>query len=151
MKISGSIALVTGFNRGIGRHFAEQLLERGTAKVYAIARRPELVDIPGVETLRLDTTDPQSVADVAAVASDTTLLINNAGVSTFTDFVTGDLANIRLEMETHYFGTLNVVRAFATTLEKNGGGAIVNVLSGCRGSPMSAPTPTVAPKPPSGA
>ncbi|MFC4022186.1 short-chain dehydrogenase, partial [Micromonospora sp. GCM10011542] len=35
MKITGSVALVTGANRGIGRHFTQQLLERGAAKVYA--------------------------------------------------------------------------------------------------------------------
>ena len=66
MKISGSVALVTGANRGIGREFARHLLERGATKVYATARRPELVDVPGVETLRLDITDPASVAAAAA-------------------------------------------------------------------------------------
>ena len=58
MQISGSIALVTGANRGLGREFAVQLLERGATKVYAAARRPELIDIPGVEPLRIDITDP---------------------------------------------------------------------------------------------
>jgi NAD(P)-dependent dehydrogenase (short-subunit alcohol dehydrogenase family) len=129
MKISGSIALVTGANRGIGRHFALQLLERGAAKVYATARNPELIDLPGVATLPLDITKPQSVAAAAAAAQDVTLLINNAGISTYQNLVTGDLAKIRLEMDTHYFGTLNAVRAFAPVLATNGGGAILNVLS----------------------
>lgn len=40
MKITGSVALVTGANRGIGRHFAQQLLHRGATKVYATARTP---------------------------------------------------------------------------------------------------------------
>lgn len=129
MNISGSTALVTGANRGIGRHFADQLLRRGAAKVYATARRPELVDVPGVEVLRLDITDPASVEAAAEAARDVTLLVNNAGVSTLTDLVTGDLDAIRLEMDTHYYGTLNVVRAFAPVLAANGGGAILNVLS----------------------
>lgn len=129
MKISGSIALVTGANRGIGRHFALQLRERGATKVYATARHPERVDIPGVEVLRIDITDPASVVAAAAVAADVSLLINNAGISTYQNLITGDLAKIRLEMETHYFGTLNVVRAFAPILAANGGGAILNVLS----------------------
>ena len=51
MRISGSIALVTGANRGLGREFATQLLARGATKVYATARRPSLVDVPGVEVL----------------------------------------------------------------------------------------------------
>ncbi|GAA2984812.1 SDR family oxidoreductase [Streptosporangium longisporum] len=129
MKITDSVALVTGANRGIGRHFALQLLQRGAAKVYATARTPELVDIPGVHVLRLDVTDPASVAAAAADAGDVTLLINNAGVATHQNLVTGELEKIRLEMETHYFGTLSVVRAFAPVLARNGGGAIMNVMS----------------------
>lgn len=129
MKIPGSVALVTGANRGLGRHFAQQLLDRGAAKVYATARTPGLIDLPGVEVLALDITDPDSVAAAAEAAPDVTLLVNNAGVSTMQNLVTGDLSKIRLEMETHYFGTLGVVRAFAPVLARGGGGAILNVLS----------------------
>jgi len=129
MDITGSVALVTGANRGLGRQFAQQLLERGATKVYATSRRPELVDVPGVEVLRLDVTDPESIAAAAAAAGDVTLLVNNAGITTRSDLVTGDLADVRLEMETHFFGTLGVVRAFAPVLARNGGGAIANVLS----------------------
>ena len=129
MKINDAVALVTGANRGLGRHFAEQLLRRGAAKVYATARRPHLVDLPGVEVLPLDITDPASVAAAAKAAQDVTLLINNAGVSMMQNLVTGDPAKIRLEMDTHFFGTLEVVRAFAPVLAANGGGAIMNVLS----------------------
>lgn len=126
MEINGAVALVTGANRGLGRHFSQQLLARGAAKVYATARRPELIDIPGVEVLPLDITDPASIAAVAEAAPDVTLLINNAGVSTYTNLVTGDLDKIRLELDTHFWGTLGMIRAFAPRL---GGGAILNVLS----------------------
>ena len=129
MDITGSVALVTGANRGLGRQFAEQLLERGAAKVYATSRRPELVDVPGVEVLRVDITDPGSVAAAAAAAGDVSLLVNNAGITTGANLVTGDLAEVRREMDTHFFGTLGVVRAFAPVLARNGGGGIVNVLS----------------------
>ncbi|MDG4795850.1 SDR family oxidoreductase [Micromonospora sp. WMMD1082] len=129
MKISGSVALVTGANRGLGRHFAEQLLARGAAKVYATARDPQRIDVPGVHRLRLDITDPHQVAAAAEAAGDVTLLVNNAGISTGSNLVTGDLELIRQEMETHYYGTLGVVRAFAPALGRNGGGAILNVLS----------------------
>ncbi|GAB4055142.1 SDR family oxidoreductase [Catellatospora paridis] len=129
MDINGSVALVTGANRGIGRHFAQQLLERGATKVYATARNAALVDLPGVQVLRLDITDPASVAAAAAAASDVTLLINNAGVLTGQNLVTGELDKIRLEMDTHFYGTLAMVRAFAPVLAANRGGAILNVLS----------------------
>jgi NAD(P)-dependent dehydrogenase (short-subunit alcohol dehydrogenase family) len=129
MQIAGSVALVTGANRGLGRKFAQALLERGAAKVYAAARNPDTIDIPGVTPLALDITDPTSVAAAAAIAGDVTLLVNNAGSSTQATLSDGDLADIRLEMETHYFGTLATTQAFAPILAANGGGAILNVLS----------------------
>lgn len=129
MQIEGSVALVTGANRGIGRALAQELVDRGASKVYAAARHPEQIDLPGVVPLRLDITTPEQVAEAARVASDTTLLINNAGVSTYAPLVTGDLSDIRREMDTNYLGTLSVVRAFAPVLAANGGGAILNVLS----------------------
>ncbi len=127
MNITGSTALVTGANRGLGRHFASQLLERGATKVYATARNPELVDLPGATLLPLDITDPTSVAAAAAAAGDVDLLVNNAGVSTYQNLVTGDLDKIRLELDTHFWGTLSAIRAFAPVLAGNGGGAILNV------------------------
>ena len=125
---SNTVALVTGANRGLGQRFAQQLVERG-AKVYAAARKPESITQRGVIPLQLDVTDPESVARAAASATDITLLINNAGSSTGADLLRADLAKIRLEMETHFFGTLNVTRAFADHLKANGGGAVLNVLS----------------------
>ena len=129
MQIAGSVALVTGANRGLGRRFTQALLDRGAAKVYATARNPGAVDIPGAIPLALDITDPASVAAAAEMAGDVTLLINNAGTLTGAGLLDGDLADIRLEMDTHYFGTLSVTRAFAPILAGNGGGAILNVLS----------------------
>jgi NAD(P)-dependent dehydrogenase (short-subunit alcohol dehydrogenase family) len=129
MKLQGSVALVTGANRGLGRHFAQQLLDRGAARVYATARDPRRVDLPGADVLALDITDPASVAAAASAAPDVSLLVNNAGVSTAQDLVTGDLTQIRLELDTNLFGTLNMVRAFAPVLAAQGGGGILNVLS----------------------
>jgi len=126
MHISGSIALVTGANRGLGRQFAVQLLERGAAKVYATARQPELITIPGVVTLPLDITDAASVAAAAAAADDVNLLVNNAGVAFGADLVTGDLDKLRQEMDANFWGALSVIRAFAPQLADGG---ILNVLS----------------------
>ncbi|MBF8188689.1 SDR family oxidoreductase [Nonomuraea sp. K274] len=129
MELSGSIALVTGANRGIGREFARQLLDRGAAKVYATARDATKITVPGVEALSLDITDPDAVAAAAEKAGDVTLLVNNAGIANAEKAVTGDLSRMRAEMETNVFGTLSMIRAFAPVLARHGGGAIANVLS----------------------
>ncbi|MFL5995712.1 MAG: SDR family oxidoreductase [Streptomyces sp.] len=128
MDLSASTVLVTGANRGLGRALAAELLSRG-ASVYAAARNPDHVDLTGVTPIALDVTDPASVAAAAKTTGDVTVLINNAGSSTGTDLLAGDLDNIRLEMDTHYYGTLSVVRAFAPQIAANGGGAILNILS----------------------
>jgi NAD(P)-dependent dehydrogenase (short-subunit alcohol dehydrogenase family) len=128
MKIAGTTALVTGANRGLGRHLTTELIARG-ATVYAGARDPASVDVPGARAVALDITDPASVAAAAHRAGGVTLLINNAGSSTGTDLLHGDLDNIRLEMDTHYYGTLSVIRAFAPLITANGGGSILNILS----------------------
>ncbi|WP_413812550.1 SDR family oxidoreductase [Streptomyces sp. OE57] len=128
MDLSASTVLVTGANRGLGRALAAELLARG-ATVYAGARNPDQVDLPGAKPIALDITDPASVAAAAQATGDVTVLINNAGSATGTDLLTGDLDNIRLELDTHYYGTLSVVRAFAPQIAANGGGAILNILS----------------------
>ena len=86
MKIAGSTAFVTGANRGLGRALAAELIARG-ARVYAGARQPESVDIPGAIPVAIDITDPASVAAAAALAGDVNLLINNAGISTGTSLL----------------------------------------------------------------
>jgi NAD(P)-dependent dehydrogenase (short-subunit alcohol dehydrogenase family) len=128
MRIEGSTALVTGANRGLGRRLAEELLARG-AKVYAGARNPGSVGLAGVIPIALDITDPASVAAAADATGDVSLLVNNAGSSTGAGLLDGSLADIELEMNTHFFGTLAMTRAFAPQLAAAGGGAILNVLS----------------------
>src|SRR5579863_4151256 len=128
MEITGQTALVTGANRGLGRHLAAQLRDRG-ARVYAAARHPQTVDLPGVTPLALDITDPDSVAAAADATGDVAILVNNAGASTGAPLLTGDLAEIRLELDTHFLGTLSVIRAFAPQLAARGNSAVLNVLS----------------------
>jgi len=130
MRIDGSVALVTGANRGLGQAFARELVGRGAAKVYGAARNPAAVTEPGVTPIGLDITDAERVAQVAAQCADVTLLVNNAGVLKYSTFIGApDTGAARLEMETNYFGTLSMCRAFAPVLAAHGGGAIVNMLS----------------------
>jgi NAD(P)-dependent dehydrogenase (short-subunit alcohol dehydrogenase family) len=131
MQIAGSTALVTGANRGLGRRFAEELLARG-ATVFAAARNPDSIDLPGVIPVQLDVTDEASIASAAAAIEahgGLSILINNAGSSTGAALLDGDLSDVRLEMDTHFFGTLNVIRAFAPQLAAHESSAVLNVLS----------------------
>lgn len=123
-----STVFVTGANRGFGRHLAMQLVERG-ATVYAAARRPETISIAGVHPIELDITDQASIERAAELAPATTILINNAGIATGASMLTGPLSEIRREFDTNVFGTLAITRALVPTIETNGGGAILNVLS----------------------
>ncbi|MGV9214258.1 SDR family oxidoreductase [Micromonospora sp. RB23] len=125
MRINGSTALVTGANRGLGKAFVEALLARG-ATVYATARRLESIDIPGAVPLQMDITDQSSIEAAAATVGDLGILINNAGTSTEAPLLGPSLDNIRKDLDTNFWGTLNVTRAFAPKLA---GGAILNVIS----------------------
>jgi NAD(P)-dependent dehydrogenase (short-subunit alcohol dehydrogenase family) len=130
MKIRDSVAFVTGANRGIGLAFVQELLAGGARKVYAAARQPERITLAGVERVRLDVTNPEDVAAAARQCTDVNLLINNAGIALRTGFLAPDSVEAaRSEMETNYYGPLLLSRAFAPVLAKNGGGAIVNLLS----------------------
>lgn len=149
MELKNTVAVVTGANRGLGRHLSAQLVECG-AKVYGSARRPEAVDVPGVIPLRLDVMDEASIQEAARVASDATLLINNAGISTGATLIGGDVDEVRREMETNFFGPLAATRAFAPVIEGNGGGAVLNVLSALSWFHPSASAPTRPPRPPPG-
>src|SRR6202453_2741226 len=130
MNVKDSVVLVTGANRGLGLEFAKQALRRGAAKVYATARDPSKIALAGVVPMRLDVTNPVEVAAVAANCKDVTMLINNAGIGRIGGIVEGDLAPLlREQLATQLFRMLHVSRAFAGILGKNGGGAILNILS----------------------
>ena len=130
MNIEGSVALVTGANRGLGRAFTEALLAGGAAKVYSAARNASAVSDTRVTPIRLDVTSPTDIAAAIKSCPDVTLLINNAGVMLKTPMLAEESeAAMRREMEVNVFGVLAMTRAFAPILTCNGGGAIVNMLS----------------------
>lgn len=130
MKIENANVLITGANRGIGLAFARAALARGARKVYAGARNPLSVTLPGVVPIRLDVNSPADVTSAAQQASDVTLVINNAGIAQYGGMLAADAeASLRQLLETNVFGVLRVSRAFAPVLAANGGGALLNVAS----------------------
>lgn len=135
MKLQNATALVTGANRGIGRAMVQALLNAGVQKVYATARdRHSLealkaVDPTRVIPLQVDITDRNLVSRLTEQAPDVNLLINNAGVLSFGNILETSLEVIHQQFDVNFYGTLNMARAFVSVLERNGGGAIVNLLT----------------------
>lgn len=138
MNVRGSTALVTGANRGIGKAIADELLDRGAARVYAAVRDPSSVKDPRLTAVRLDVTEPAGFQALAAQLSDVTLVVNNAGIGRPATPLQATLEDARAELETNYLSLIASTQAFAPVLAANGGGAVVNVLSIV--SWMAAPT-----------
>ncbi len=130
MNLQNSVVFITGANRGLGLAFAQAALAAGARKVYAAARDPATVTLPGVTPVQLDVTNPTQIAAAVAACPDVTLLVNNSGISRGSSFLGTDaMAAARAEFETNFFGPWAVAQAFAPVLQANGGGAVLNVLS----------------------
>jgi NAD(P)-dependent dehydrogenase (short-subunit alcohol dehydrogenase family) len=133
MNLEQSVALVTGANRGIGRALVQALGAANVAKVYAAARNVQKLNGSGndrrVVPLAIDVTDERSIAAVVERAGDVTLLINNAGVLDFGSVLDAPQQAFERNFDTNFYGVLGMSRAFAPVIERNGGGAIVNILT----------------------
>jgi NAD(P)-dependent dehydrogenase (short-subunit alcohol dehydrogenase family) len=128
--IKGSVVLITGASGAIAQALIAALTARGAAKIYAAAR-----DISGITAsahllpIKMDVTSDDDVKKAAAVATDVTLLINNAGVNHNTSLMTApDMSIAREEIEANYLAPLRLTRAFAPVLIKNHG-AVLNMLT----------------------
>ncbi len=127
-EIKGSVVLVTGANRGIGKAYVDSLLKRGAKKIYAGVRNMETTDVFKSEVVipvHIDITDLTLVAKASEICKDVNLLINNAGICHFVRTIEA----ARDEFETNCLGTWAMCQAFAPVLAENGGGAIANMLS----------------------
>jgi NAD(P)-dependent dehydrogenase (short-subunit alcohol dehydrogenase family) len=130
MQITGSIALVTGGNRGLGKAFVQALLDAGARKVYVGTRKPLETGDPRIQPIKLDVTSAQEIEAAARACQDVTILLNNAGVaSDGPHLAISSIDAARQEIETNYLGLVALSQAFAPILKQNGGGALVNMLS----------------------
>jgi NAD(P)-dependent dehydrogenase (short-subunit alcohol dehydrogenase family) len=130
MNIKDSVVFISGANRGLGLQFAREAMARGAKKVYAGVRDPSTVEIPGVVAIKLDVTNAEDVRAAAKACSDVTLLINNAGIVRVGGVTQeGAAATLREQLDTNLFGMQAMGEAFAPALGRNGGGAMLNILS----------------------
>jgi NAD(P)-dependent dehydrogenase (short-subunit alcohol dehydrogenase family) len=130
MKLDNAVVLITGANRGLGLAFAREALARGARKVYAAARDPASVTLAGVVPIKLDVTKPEDIAAAALACADVTLLVNNAGIAATGGFLADDaVESAKRHFDTNVYGIVRTSQAFAPVLARNGGGAILNVLS----------------------
>jgi NAD(P)-dependent dehydrogenase (short-subunit alcohol dehydrogenase family) len=129
VSVQGSVALVTGGQRGIGKAFADELLARGAAKVYVTAREPKPSSDPRIVPLALEVTDDASVAALAAQISDVTIVVNNAGAGGSGPLLQSSLEDIEQVFDVNVFGPIRIAQAFAPQLKANGGGALIDIHS----------------------
>jgi NAD(P)-dependent dehydrogenase (short-subunit alcohol dehydrogenase family) len=138
-KLQNKIILITGANRGIGKSLVKAALAKGASKIYATSR--DLKNMPDFEDnrvvpLELDITNNDLIAHIASIASDTQVLINNAGILSPGTVLDGDTEGREKDMAVNYFATINMMRAFAPVLEKNTPARIVNIASIAAYSPL---------------
>lgn len=131
MNIKGSVALVTGANRGLGAAFVRALLAAGASKVYAAARNPSSITIEsGIVPVRLDVTSPDEAEELARKLGDVNLLINNAGIGGSGSILSpSSIDLLRDQFETNAVGPLRVTQAFAPILATHNSSAVINVIS----------------------
>ena len=128
--IKGKRVLITGANRGLGKAFAEICIQNGASKIYAAARDPSSINGDQLTPVQMDVTSNKDVDAAAAACGDVDILINNAGVMlTSPVLAANSLKSLSQEIDVNVVGMLRVSKAFAPILARNGGGAIINILS----------------------
>jgi NAD(P)-dependent dehydrogenase (short-subunit alcohol dehydrogenase family) len=141
MHIEGKSVLITGANRGIGAELVRAFLRHRIGKVYAAARQPSSLPEHAdarVVPVQLDITKPTEVTAAASMIGPVDIVINNAGIMTYSGVLTASSAELAADLDVNYFGTLRVLQAFAPALEKRGGGLIANIISLAGLAPLSA-------------
>jgi NAD(P)-dependent dehydrogenase (short-subunit alcohol dehydrogenase family) len=132
-----SVWFITGASRGMGTQFARAALAVGHS-VVATGRDPERVraavgDHERLLALALDITDGEDSAHAVEAAVEKfgriDVLVNNAGnfQAGFFEEITSD--QFRAQMETNFFGSLNVTRAVLPIMRAQSSGHVVTITS----------------------
>lgn len=135
-EINNQVAVVTGANRGIGKERVKSLIQHGAKKVYLAVRNTastkDLINEYGskVQPIQADLTNPNDIIQLANTASDTTLVINNAGVLELSNPLNVNFEHaLNKEINVNVFGLVRMAQAFTPVLEKNKRGAFVQLNS----------------------
>ncbi|WP_308259214.1 SDR family oxidoreductase [Pseudonocardia sp. H11422] len=127
------VAVVTGASSGIGAATARRLADEGFAVVLGARRLHRITELAaaiGGTAIRLDVTDPQSVAAFAAAVPEAKLLVNNAGGAKGLEPVAeANEDDWRWMYEVNVLGTLRVTQALLPALLASGDGHIITVTS----------------------
>jgi NADP-dependent 3-hydroxy acid dehydrogenase YdfG len=131
VSADGRVAVVTGASSGIGAATVRSLAEAGFSVVAAarrVERCEELAKEVGGRALRLDVTDPDSVAELAREVPEVSVLVNNAGGALGLEPVAeADEEKWREMYETNVMGVMRVTKALLPALERSGDGYVVVV------------------------
>ena len=129
-SVSGRVVLVVGASGGIGTALVDALLEAGAHEVIAASRKPSAAPHPRVKPIHMDVIRHDSVMEAARIhGSRVDWVICANGINSNHRLAHYDEAAARAEMETNYFGLINIFCAFAPAMKARGHGAIVNMLS----------------------
>jgi NAD(P)-dependent dehydrogenase (short-subunit alcohol dehydrogenase family) len=129
VAVRNAVVLVTGGQRGLGAALVDEVLGRGAAKVYVTAREPKPDSRESVVTRPLQVRSSEAISEMAQIATDVDVVINNAGTLVAEPLLTGNFDGVAETFDVNVYGPLRVAKAFAPILAANGGGAIVNMHS----------------------
>lgn len=136
------VILITGISSGFGKETAKLLSESGHIIYGTIRRDCETSD--KINVLRLDLTDSisikKAVETVIQKEGRIDVLINNAGMHTGGPIETIPSEYIKLQMDTSFYGLVQLTREVLPVMRKQGGGMIINFSSigGLMGLPFQA-------------
>ena len=130
--------LITGCSTGLGRALAEAVIGAGHNAVVTARDATKVADLaePAPERVlaaALDVTDPEQVGSAVRQAEErfggVDVLVNNAGYGYRAAVEEGDDADVRTLFETHFFGTVAMIKAVLPGMRSRRSGAIVNLSS----------------------
>lgn len=133
--MQSKVILITGASSGIGFDAAQTLARQGH-KIYAAARRTELMEplkADGIMPLSLDVTDEESmqrcVQSVLDKEGRIDVLVNNAGYGWFGSIETTPMEEARRQLEVNVFGLSRMCQLVLPAMRRQGKGRIINTAS----------------------